>query len=58
MDLKIVISFKEMYWEFFYLVSFFLDVVRYTFWMVDFRGLLFIVNSIMINDMYLVFIKL
>lgn len=38
MDPKIVISSKEMHWEFSHLVSLLLDVVRYTLWMADFRG--------------------
>lgn len=36
MDPKIVISSKEMHWEFPHLVSLLLNVVRYTLWMADF----------------------
>lgn len=57
MDPKIVISSKEMHWEFSHLVSLLLDVVRYTLWMADFRGPPSTVISIMINDIYLAFIK-
>lgn len=58
MDPKIVISSKEMHWEFSHLVSLLLDVVRYTLWMADFRGPPSTVINIMINEyMYLAFIQ-
>lgn len=52
MDPKIVISSKEMHWEFSHLVSLLLDVVRYTLWMADFRGPPSTVINIMINDVH------
>lgn len=52
MDPKIVISSKEMHWEFSHLVSLLLDVVRYTFGMADFWGPPSIIINFMINDVH------